>query len=89
MARAMPAVGDTPTKYRPNPIDYRNMDPAHVEEYVSVCRAIQEVEELLEIPDGGPLPFNPKIRSALRSAEGSLRRAAWMLIAYYGRTLDA
>ena len=89
MARAMPTGGhDSPTRYRPNAVDYRNMSPEHVEEYVSVCRAIEEIEELLELKPGQPLRFHVKIRSALRTAEGYLRRSAWMLIAYYGRELD-
>jgi len=88
MVKAMPIGDPSPGRYKPNPTDYRNVDDEHVEDYVSVSRAIEEVEELLKIvPGPESLHLNPKIRQALRTAESALRRSAWMLVAYYGKEL--
>lgn len=73
-------MNDSPNKYQPNPVDDRKLSGTAAAAYLNLATAIEQIAELTTAPDTGTL--GPKVTTALRTAEGAMRRAAWMVVAY-------
>lgn len=78
---AVPAGGDIPSRYQPNPVDDRlAVDAGQGEAYRAIASAIDEIEGLRG--EVGQELLDPAVLRPLRSAESALRRAAFALIVH-------
>ena len=78
----MPKGVDSPSRYEPNPVDDRKLSGEPSSRYLAIATAIESVTDALkEMPGGSgvkPSASDLKVRTALNTALGAMRRAAFL-----------